>query len=158
MCSTKWLIATAMMLFPLAALADDLPSELLLRCEVKQTHFITSNNSKTDFDEKTYTKDFRLKDGVFGWTNGPIPVGTDCRLVNGDITCAWSGVIPLNDPPLGPRVEKRQSTVRLSRTTGEIRLTLETWGYPGDRVKGNPDISMKLSQSGVCRTIGKPLF
>jgi hypothetical protein len=77
---------------------------------------------------------------------------------NGDITCAWSGVIPLNDPPFGARVEKRQSTVRLSRTTGEIKLTLETWGYPGDRVKGNPDISMKLSQSGVCRTIGKALF
>jgi hypothetical protein len=112
-----------------------------------------------DFSEMTLTKEFRLKNGVFGWTNNPIPVGTNCKLVEGDITCAWSGVIPLKDIQHGtPRVEKRQSAVRLSRTTGEIGLTLETWEYPGDRVKGKPDSSTQMSQSGVCRTIGKPLF
>lgn len=103
----------------------------------------------------TLVRDFRLKNGVFAWTNLSIPIGTDCKLLDGEIVCSWSGTVPLK---ADSRVEKRRSSVRLSRATGEIRLTLETWGYPGESVKGAPDSSLVLNQSGFCRTIGKPIF
>ncbi len=154
----KKLICQTMMLLPMAALADDLPAELLLRCDLKQTLFLKSRG-KPEFDERTFSKDFRLKNGVFGWTNNHIPVGKDCKLVDGEIACEWSGIIPPSkDSPLGPYTEKRQSSVRLSRATGEIRLVLETWDYAGDGVKATPIGSMRMIQSGACRTIGKPLF
>jgi hypothetical protein len=154
----KKLICQTIVFIPFTALADDLPNELLLRCDVKQTSIIESAG-KPDFNEVNLSKDFRLKNGVFAWTNGPVPVGVDCRLVDGEIACKWSGIIPpQKNSPLGIRTEKRQSSVRLSRATGEIKLVLETWGYPGDGVKGSPDISMKMTQSGVCRTIGKAIF
>lgn len=152
-------ISYAIVCFPLIAAADELPSELLLRCDLKQTVYMTSTGRRPDLVETKLSKDFRLKDGTFYWTGLRVPIGNDCKLVDGDIACAWSGLIPPSgDSPLGARTEKRQSSVRLSRATGEIRLVLETWGYAGDGIKGTPDGAMKMTQSGVCRTIGKALF
>lgn len=146
-------------LLPPAAMADELPTELLLRCDLKQTVYMTSAAGRPDLVETKLSKDFRLKDGIFYWTGLSVPVGKDCKLLDGDIACAWKGTIPLgNDPPLGVRTEKRQSSVRISRATGEIKLVLETWSYIGNGAQGTPDGSMKLTQSGICRTIGKALF
>jgi hypothetical protein len=148
----------ATILLPITALADDLPTELLLRCDLKQTVFM-NNGGKPDLFEDKLSKDFRLKNGVFGWTDLSIPIGENCKLEDGEIFCRWSGVVPpQKGSPLGARTEKRQSSVRLSRATGQIRVELDTWGYKGDGVKGTPDSSKKMVQSGVCRTIGKALF
>jgi hypothetical protein len=58
-----------MALLPLAIFAtvttaeDELPRELLLRCELKNTTFVKTGG-KTDFHEDTVVKVFQLKDGV----------------------------------------------------------------------------------------------
>lgn len=151
-------LLTGVMLVSSCAWAEGLPDELLLRCDLKQTS-VSNYRGKPDFNEINLVKDFRLKSGVIGWTNLSIPIGTDCKLMDGEIACSWAGTIPIKaDRTSGPRVEKRESSVRLRRATGEIRLTLETWGYPGDSAKGTPDSTLVLNQSGVCRTIGKPIF
>jgi hypothetical protein len=149
---------TTWLLFPVAALPGDLPKELLLRCDLKQIVFMDFGG-KTELHEDKFSKDFRLKDAQFGWAGSRIPIGTNCQLVDGEIACEWRGVIPPEkDSPLGSTTEKRHSSVRLSRSTGEIVVMLETWGYAGNEAKGKPRNSMRLSQRGVCRSIGKPLF
>jgi hypothetical protein len=156
--SNKGLLGSLISLLSSGAFAQGVPTELLLRCEVKQTIFFDLGSPKANFDERTFTKDFRLKDSTFTWAGNPIPIGHNCKLIDGDISCGWTGNIPLNDSSLGPSVEKRKSSVRLSRATGEIRLTLETSNYSGKEAKGKPTNTMQLTQAGVCRAIGKPLF
>jgi hypothetical protein len=141
-----------------SALPDDLPKELLLRCDLTQI-VLMDFGGKTEFHEDKFSKDFRLKDAQFGWVGSRIPIGTSCALVDGEIACEWSGVIPPGkDDPLGPTTQKRHSRVQLSRSTGEIVVMLETWDYAGYEAKGKPRNSMRLSQRGVCRSIGKALF
>lgn len=80
------IVCSAALLFPVTVPADDLPTELLLRCDLKQTWFMNVGG-KTDLLEDKLSKDFRLKNGVFGWTDLAIPIGEDCKLDGGEITC-----------------------------------------------------------------------
>src|ERR1700730_4270661 len=101
-----------------AMVEDELPKELLLRCELKDTTF-TASGGKTDFHNDTEVKDFHLKDGIFEFTSGYVPLGTGCRLIDGKIGCKFSRtsaqkVGQVRSVQFGPSVEKRESGVLLT--------------------------------------------
>jgi hypothetical protein len=150
------------MFVTVAVAEDELPRELLLRCELKNTTFIVSGG-KTDFHDDTEVKDFHLKDGIFEFTSGYVPLGTSCRLIDGKIGCKFSKTSArksgqVGSVQLGPSVEKRESRVLLTRATGEIHVFIQTQTYDGESIKGTPSFTMTWNMEGVCRTIGKPLF
>jgi hypothetical protein len=143
-----------------AAIAEELPSELLLKCDLKQTGY-SVYQGKPDYHEIQLSKTFRLKDRVFSLVDSRLPSGENCKLNDGQIECEFNATIPLDEVPGlqgQSRTEKRHSTVRLNRSTGELRLVLETWGYVGEGTKGKPNSTLNLIQTGVCRSIGKALF
>jgi hypothetical protein len=76
------ILPLAMFATTVAMAEDELPRELLLRCELKNTTFIVSGG-KTDFHDDTKVEDFHLKDGTFEFISGHVPLGTDCKLSNG---------------------------------------------------------------------------
>jgi hypothetical protein len=141
----------------IAMAEDELPRELLLRCELKDTTFVKSNG-KTDFHEDTVVKDFHLKDGVFEFTSGFVPLGTNCKLSDGKIGRKFSRTSTSRSAEFGPGVEKRESFVLLTRATGQMLLQIRVWYYTGEVIKGEPSLTMTSHDEGVCRSIGKPLF
>jgi hypothetical protein len=136
---------------------DELPAELLLRCELKNTTNIVSNG-KTVFHEETKVEDFHVKDGTIGFTSGFGPVGTDCKLFDGKIGCKFSQTKASSSAEFGPSVEKRESVVLLTRATGEMEMHIKTSLYHGEKIKGEPSLTMNSHSEGICRSVGKPLF
>jgi hypothetical protein len=156
------LVPLAMFATNVAMAEDELPQELLLRCELKDTTFIVSGG-KTERHDDTKVQDFHLKDGIFELTSGHVPLGTDCKLSNGKIGCKFSRTSAsksghIGSFQFGPSVEKRESGVLLTRATGEIHVFIQTQTYDGESIKGTPSFTMMSNMEGVCRTIGKPLF
>jgi hypothetical protein len=139
-----------------AAAQDLLPSALLLRCDVKE--LLSNDRQTTPYSEKSRILDFQLKDGVFTFVGNPEPIGTECKLLDGDMVCEASSVAPPYMSGAGLIAQKRHSNVRLSRTTGEIHVFIEIWDYVGARAEGTPTSHTKVDQSGVCRMTGKALF
>ena len=158
---TMWTSITTALFCVLAtaALAEgELPAELLLRCELKVTLYFEARG-KNELHESKEVKDFRLKDGAFGSTNSPTPLGKNCKLIGNQIVCKLTMTSPTKDMISGrPRTEWRESSVLLNRSTGEINTRLDTKEYVGEVAKGTPDIRVGVSQLGVCRTVGKPLL
>ena len=150
-------IAGAMLATVATAGDDELPTELFLRCDVKDITSIVSNG-KQDFHSDTEVKYYRLKDGIFQSTSGKIPLGTGCKLFNGEVVCIFSKTQTSKSAQFGPKVEKRKSSVTLIRATGEIRLNLRIESYDGESIKGSPSFTMTSIMEGTCRTVGKPLF
>jgi hypothetical protein len=151
------LLPLAMFVTTVATAEDELPRELLLRCELKDTTFIVSGG-KTDFHEDTVVKDIHLKDGIFEFTSGYVPLGTGCKLNDGKIGCKFSRTTTSRSAEFGPSVSKRESFVLLTRATGQMVLGIKTWLYPGETIKGQPSMTMTSNSEGICRSIGKPLF
>ena len=136
---------------------DDLPRELLLRCDLKNTTFMVVNG-KTEFHEEAEVKDFHLKDGTIEFASGFVPLGTGCKLSDGKIGCKYSRTLTSRSGELGPSVEKRESVVLLTRATGQMLLQINVRSYQGETIKGEPGLTMNSRYEGVCRSIGKPLF
>lgn len=145
------------MLVTAAMAEDELPRELLLRCELKNTTIVIGGG-KTDMHDDNEVKDFHLKDGTFEFTSGYVPLGTDCKLSNGKIGCKFSRTTSSRSAEFGPSVEKRESFVLLTRATGEMLLNIKTRLYQGETIKGEPSLTMTSHYEGNCRSIGKPLF
>jgi hypothetical protein len=139
---------------PVAAQADELPKNLLLKCEGKVT--VLTNPSTINVYSDPFSITLRLKDGIIGDIDHSFPDGKDCVLSNGNIMCELDRIVPA-DPMLNI-TEKRHGVVSIVRETGEYTYLLETWGYPGKPVSGKPTSSMKLRRSGTCRPISKPVF
>jgi len=79
-------------------------------------------------------------------------------LLDADVVCVWKGTVPLKNSPSGSQLEKRESGVELSRSTGEITVYLKTWTYADAGGNGKPNGTSTLTQKGICRSIGRPVF
>jgi hypothetical protein len=147
---------------PASVLAEDqLPSELLLRCDFQQTLASVSDSGKKPYGERPFTKDrsLQLKNGVLAWGGNPSPVGNGCKLIDGEIACEARSVEPTYSSGVVARfTTRRHDTVRLSRATGEIHVVSEIWTYNGESVEGPLASHIEATISGVCRTTGQPLF
>ena len=134
-----------------AAAQDSPPSAFLLQCDVKER--ISNDQQTQPYSEKSRTVAFQLKDGVFAFVGNPEPIGTACKLLDGDMVCEASGAAPPSMSGAGLIAQKRHSAVRLTWATGEIHVLIETWEYVGERAEGAPTAHTTVDQSGVCRTV-----
>ncbi|MDN3273362.1 hypothetical protein QWJ07_03845 [Frankia sp. RB7] len=149
-----WRVAIVICLWSASALADDLPPELLLKCDMNQkvkTTYVGGENS----NEASLQQTLRLKSGsLMNVENGGLE-GADCALKDGQVLCKLNRVRPILDTG---RTSKEQSTVVLSRSTGEISIAFEQWGYEGSQAVGKPTSHLLISRTGICRSVGKAVF
>ena len=149
------------LVIPAPLKAMNLPEELLLRCNLKQSTFMESGG-KVDHHEMQLTEDYRLKDGLLLLTRSPRPIGTDCKLVDNEITCLLAIVTLTKDKPSIPGIrsgaEKRESVIRIRQATGEFRSNLRITSFPDDNLRAKPSITTDVTKIGTCKSIGKPLF
>lgn len=136
------------------ALADELPRELLLQCELKQTAFMTADG-KTDSNAVSMKKLLRLKDGTVVNTDANVALGTNCKFNDGVIRCE------LQTNQYSPELNstaKEHNRIAIVRETGELRSMMEIWTFKGKTTTGKPYIATKVYWSGACRTVGQPIF
>ena len=136
---------TALMFIPLQALAaDELPNELLLRCEGNMNAVLESPTPQTR--SAGFSINLRLKDGSIVDTQTGVVEGTDCVQENGEIKCKATRFYPLPNS-----VIKRFSTVVINRNTRELTLWLESWDYQGSDASGTPTAHLRVLRTGLCR-------
>jgi hypothetical protein len=150
------LVLIALALCETVAMADnELPDELYLRCKLKSTKSVTIG-AKNTFSVEAAVKDLHLRDGTFGPTSDDVPLGSDCKLFDGKISCKFKRTAQMKSEEAGPRVQKRESFVLLNRRTGEIRLQTKLSNYDGEVAEGSPRLTEVSNEHGVCQTISKP--
>jgi hypothetical protein len=94
-------LAFIISLSAVSAWADDLPTNLLLKCEGKVKTTSSFEGSRPDFREAKFEKMLRLKDGGLSAPDTPWPT-QGCLLHNDIIRCsasetAWDGHPPFSD-------------------------------------------------------------
>jgi hypothetical protein len=146
-------MAIAICLISGVARADELPANLLLKCQGKVTTFLTLTGNKPEVLEGTFDKTLRLKDRTIGDIRFRWLEGQDCRLESGVISCRLDTVFPFENS-----TEKRQTVVTVDRETGEYHYSLETWGYEGKGTSGKLTSHKKSLSSGTCRPVGGRIF
>ena len=135
----------ALAFIPLQAFAaDELPQELLLRCE-------GTMNAVADLPEpQTHSGSFnislRLRDRSIVDIRTGVVEGAECVQANGEIKCEAIKVYPQPNA-----VIKRSSSVFINRNTRELTLWLESWNYQGSDASGTPTAHMRVLRTGICR-------
>jgi hypothetical protein len=137
------LIAAQLVSFPAFA-ADELPKELLLRCEGEMNAVM--DVPKSESRSATFSLNFRLKDGSFIDIQTGMIEGEECVQDSGEIKCQATKLYPLPNS-----VIKRHSTVVLNRSTRVLTLWLESWDYQGNEALGTPAAHMRVLRTGLCR-------
>jgi hypothetical protein len=140
-------------LWTFSAMADELPTNLLLKCEGKVSIIITL--PKPDYNESKFETMVRLKDGELSDTDTRWLTTNNCALRNGVVFCSAKLVVPIRD---NKGSERRELESYITRETGEYDLFLETWDYDSQNASGKATANMKLHRKGICRQISKPVF
>jgi hypothetical protein len=121
------LLASMISLWAVSAWADDLPTNLLLKCEGKVLVILNSEGGRPESREDKFETMLRLEDGKLSDTGSIWLTTKDCALRNGIIHCSAKSVEPL-DKIIGGS-ERRELKSFISRETGEYNLFLETWPF-----------------------------
>jgi hypothetical protein len=150
---TKVLLIVAS-LWSACAQAQELPKNLLMKCEGKVTSIITGVGQRT----QAFSVNIRLKDGEISDTDSPWMTGKDCRLKNATISCESKTVLPTDIPGVSNGSERREIKIFLSREIGEYNFFLDTFSYEGRNATGKQTGGLKMHRSGVCKPVGGPLF
>lgn len=137
-----------------SAWAQELPANVLMRCEGKLT--INSTPAISGFDgEKTFEATLRLQNGELSDMGSVFLTTKGCQLRNGIVACSHTETVPTG---LDKTSERRHLEAYLTRETGEYHLFLETKSFEGKGGTGKQVQTMKWHRSGVCRTVSKPVF
>lgn len=136
------------------AYAQELPRNLLLRCEGKLT-VLSDFLGKKDVHIDKFNTLVRLQDGELADTNSGWLTTKDCMLKNGVIGCKFKTVVPSS---LDQGSEKRHLAAYITRETGEYDLFLETWSYTGRNASGQMRGTTQYRRAGICKPAGKPIF
>jgi hypothetical protein len=137
------------------ALADDLPTNLLLKCEGKVWVIIDFEGSRPDSHETKFEMMLRLKDGELSDT-GSIGLTTKgCVLRNTTIRCSAKRVEPST---IDRGSSRSELNAFISRETGEYNLFMEVRYFTSANASGKQKGNMKWRRSGICRTVSKPIF
>lgn len=130
---------------------NQLPKEMLLQCEgVRKIIFL---KPPLDMQSKPFKDNYRLHNGNLDLSGSKADSVKNCELDGDEVHCESHSVETFSTKS----TQKKHSVAILSRHTGEFRMTIDALGFKGQPV-GNPDSSMKIVRTGVCRTIGSPLF
>jgi hypothetical protein len=143
------LVFTAAAIWAFSAMAEELPTNLLLKCEGKVTTLINGMLP----DERKFETTLRLKDGVLSDTDTSWLTTKACELRNGIVHCESRAVVSLDKGS-----ERRELKSYIARETGEYNLFLETWSFEGSNATGRQKTNMKWHRAGICRPISKPIF
>jgi hypothetical protein len=84
-----------------------------------------------------------------------VVLGKGCSLQKGVILCE------LQETIYGPEfdsTEKRHLGVSIVRETGELHQIIETRTFHGKGTVGKPYLNSRVQKTGICQTIGKPIF
>src|ERR1700743_1165660 len=76
---------------PVSVVAEELPSTLLFRCNVKQELF-SGVEKKLYSTKESVMRDIELRDGRLTWAGNPEPIGVGCQPSTSEIACEWSEV------------------------------------------------------------------
>jgi hypothetical protein len=142
-------------LWAFSATAEELPTNLLLKCEGKVTMLIEGllpNESK-------FETTLRLRDGELSDTGSIWLTAKGCQLRNGVVRCESKAVVDLKTIfPQDKGSERRELKSFIVRDTGEYNMFLETWSFEGSNGTGKQKTNSKVRRTGVCRPISQPIF
>jgi hypothetical protein len=144
-------IAVILSLWTVSALADELPTSLLLKCEGKVSTIFTGNGSLSKDDK--FEALLRLKDGELSEVDSSWMTTKNCSLQNGIVHCSAKSIVPIDGGS-----ERRELESFIRRETGEYHFFLQTWDFEGPNASGRQVGNMKLSRAGICRQVSKPIF
>jgi hypothetical protein len=131
--------------------ADELPKNLLLKCEGRLTILGVEALPRQSKFETT----LRLKDGELSDTGSIWLTTKGCQLQSGVVHCAFRTVVPST---IDNGSERRALETFIVRETGEYNHFLETWHFEGRNASGKQTGNMKWHREGVCRPISSPIF
>lgn len=145
-------LAAIPLVVTISASANELPSQLLLKCEGKVS-VVSEFEGKPNIMDSKFDVTLRLKDGELEDTSSMWMNTKACELKGGVIRCRARSVVNTGDSS-----EKRELLSVITRDTGEYQHFLQTWSYAGKNATGRERGNMKLRRYGICRAVGKPIF
>lgn len=149
-----WRVALLICLWSVSAVADELPKNLLLKCEGKLTTIINPPTVET-LTPRKFEVTLRLKDGELADTDSHFLNTGNCELKNGVVACTGSAVY---DSTISAGSESRVMKSYINRETGEYNFFMETTHHTGRKGTGKKSEGMKYMRTGICRPISKPIF
>jgi hypothetical protein len=139
------------LLLSTSSYADELPSNLLMKCEGKLKVLMSGMLPSTS----QFSTVLKLKDGELSDTDSIWLTTKGCELRNSIVHCEEKSVVPST---ISNGSERRELKSYISRETGEYNLFLETWSFVGRNASGKQTSNMKWHRVGICRPISKPIF
>jgi hypothetical protein len=150
-----WRVAALLgCLWSVSAAADELPNNLVLKCEGKLT-IILSKPTIDSLTPRKFETILRLKDGELADTDSMYLNTGNCELRNGVVVCTGKAIYPST---IDSGSESREMKSYINRETGEYNFFMETISYTGRNASGKKTDGMKYHRSGICRPISKPIF
>lgn len=135
--------------------AGELPRELVLQCQGDANLIITHEN-KNDVQKATFHLVLRLTDGSLRNIQYNFLEGKNCTLVDGIVRCELDATTHNRELDT---TSKKHRTASINRTTGEMKLMLESQTFAGTNTIGDPVITIKSSRIGHCHSAATtPLF
>lgn len=141
-------------LWSVSAAADELPKNLLLKCEGTLT-ILLSKPTLDSLTPRKFETMLRLKDGELADTDSMFLNTGNCELGNGIVFCTGKANYPST---IDNGSESREMKSYINRETGEYNFFMETTSYTGRNAIGKKTGGMKYHRSGICRQISKPIF
>lgn len=136
-------------LWSVSAAADELPKNLLLKCEGKLT-ILLSKPTIDSLTPRKFETTLRLKNGELADTDSMFLNTGNCELTNGVVFCTGN--------PVDNGSESREIKSHINRETGEYNFFMETTNHTGRNATGKKTEGMKYVRTGICRPISKPIF
>jgi hypothetical protein len=146
------LFLTVLLVGSTSALAQELPSNLLLKCDGKRTITFHPFKGIPPVIGERFQATLRLKDGELADVDSHWMTSKGCALANGIVRCTSKTVVPTESGS-----ERREINSYIVRETGEY-LFLETWSFEGKNATGRQTGDMKYRRTGICRQASQPIF
>lgn len=138
-----------------SAYADELPKNLLLKCEGKATTVLSGEGVKTDVHEDNFSATLRLKDGELADTSSIWHTMKACELKNATVHCMGTAIYPSE---LDGGSERREMQAFVVRDTGEYNFFMDTKHFSGKNGSGRKTSSMNFHRTGICKQASGPIF
>jgi hypothetical protein len=140
--------------FNASAGADELPKNLLLKCDGKLTVISSYQGMKPDFHQDKFAITLRLRDGELADTDSVYLTTKGCELKNGIVHCVGTAIYPST---LDAGSERREMKAYITRETGEYNFFMETESFTGRNASGKKRGGMKYQRTGICKQASNPI-
>jgi hypothetical protein len=124
-------------LWSVSAAADELPKNLLLKCEGKLT-ILLSKPTIDSLTPRKFETTLRLKDGELADTDSMFLNTGNCELRNGVVFCTGKAVYLVDNGS-----ESREIKSYINRETGEYNFFMEMTNHTGRNATGKKTEGMK---------------